>query len=80
MITAKVFVNENNEFGNPLGIVLDTEQKLNDNERQKIAADLNYSETVFIDNLDPPKIGIFNPQEKIKFAGHAVLGAVYFIN
>ena len=78
---AKVFVNEKREFGNPVGIVVDEEHKLGDEERQKIATKLNFSETVFIDSLGTtPEVNIFNPKHKVKFAGHAVLGAVYFIN
>ena len=77
----KVFVNKNNDFGNPVGIVEDTEHELNDNDRRKIAKDLNFSETVFIDNFGTePVINIFNPIHKVKFAGHAVLGTVDFIS
>lgn len=77
----KVFVDENGKFGNPVGIVVDEEHKINDEERQKLATKLNFSETVFIDSLDAtPNVSIFNPQHKVKFAGHAVLGTVYFIN
>lgn len=77
---ARVFVNNEGKFGNPVGIVLDEDQKLGDEERQKIATNLNFSETVFIDSLEEvPSISIFNPQHKVKFAGHAVLGTVFFI-
>ncbi len=78
---AKVFVDENGKFGNPVGIVIDEERKLNEEKRQKIATKLNFSETVFVDSLGTtPEISIFNPQDKVKFAGHAVLGTAYFIN
>ena len=77
----RVFVDKNNKFGNPVGIVLDEDCKLDDDQRQKVAASLNFSETVFIDKLEEiPKLSIFNPQEKVRFAGHAVLGVVSFIN
>jgi len=75
-----VFTGENGKFGSPVGIVLDENRKLNTIFRQKIAADLSLSETVFINNLNEPNISIFNPQREVAFAGHAVLGTVYLIN
>jgi predicted PhzF superfamily epimerase YddE/YHI9 len=78
---AQVFVDENGKFGNPVGIVVNDEHKIDDEERQKIATKLDFSEIVFIDSLGTiPEVSIFNPQHKVKFAGHAVLGTVYFIN
>lgn len=75
-----VFVNIDGQFGNPVGIVVDEEGKINENERQRIATKLNFSETVFINSLgNVPELSIYNPQHKVKFAGHAVLGTVYFI-
>lgn len=77
---ARVFINKDGDYGNPVGIVLDDELKLKDEERQRIAAKLNFSETVFIDSLGKiPSVSIFNPQHKVKFAGHAVLGTAYFV-
>jgi predicted PhzF superfamily epimerase YddE/YHI9 len=77
---ARVFVDKNGKFGNPVGMVIDEDRQLSDEQRQKVAAKLNFSETVFIDNLgETPVVSIFNPQHKVKFAGHAVLGTVYFI-
>lgn len=77
---ARVFVNKNSQFGNPVGIVLDEGHTLNDGERQKTSTKLGFSETVFIDSLEAiPEVSIYNPQHMVKFAGHAVLGTVYFI-
>lgn len=77
---AQVFVDKNGKFGNPVGIVVDVEQRIDAEGRQKLATKLNFSETVFIDSLDvTPCLSIFNPQHKVKFAGHAVLGTTYFI-
>lgn len=77
--SARVFVNENDQFGNPVGIVIDDQLKLDKPTRQKIAANLNYSETVFINDLVKPNIQLFNPVHEVKFAGHAVLGTAYFL-
>lgn len=76
--TAKVFVNKQGQFGNPVGIVIDDRLSLDKEKRQKIATDLNFSETVFINNLDKPDIQLFNPVHEVTFAGHAVLGTAYF--
>lgn len=77
---ARVFVDKNGKFGNPVGIVIDDEHGLSDEEKQKVATKLNFSETVFIESLGViPTVTIFNPQHKVKFAGHAVLGTAYFI-
>ncbi len=78
---AQVFVDETGKFGNPVGIVVDKDHKIDDEERQKVATKLKFSETVFIDSLGTiPEVSIFNPEHKVKFAGHAVLGTIYFIN
>lgn len=76
----KVFVDENGKFGNPVGVVINDNNKLSDEHKQKIAYELNFSETVFIDKFDKiPEVSIFNPIKKVRFAGHAVLGTAYFI-
>ncbi len=74
-----VFVNEKDNFGNPVGIIINEKQKLNKKQRQEIAAKLNYSETVFVNNLEKPSVSIFNPKSEVAFAGHAVLGTAYFL-
>lgn len=75
-----VFIDEDGKFGNPVGIVIDEHNRLSESERQKIAAKLNFSETVYIDSLSEiTEISIYNPQHKVKFAGHAVLGTAFFI-
>lgn len=76
----RVFVNQNREFGNPVGIVIDEKQEINPEDRQKIAAKLNFSESVFINNLKKGNVSIFNPITEVKFAGHALVGTAYFIN
>ena len=63
--------------GNPLGVVLDAEE-LDGPRMQRVARELNLSETVF---FLPPREGgharvrIFTPSEELPFAGHPVLGA-----
>ncbi|MCL4364600.1 PhzF family phenazine biosynthesis protein [Patescibacteria group bacterium] len=76
----RAFVNQDGEFGNPTGIVIDERQKLNSIDRQKIASKLRYTDTVFINNLEPVNISFFNPQQETKFAGDALISTSYFIN
>ena len=76
--TIYVFVNSSGDFGNPVGIVMDLNKSLSYKDRLKISHDSRYSETVFIENLDTPKISIFNPQEEVDFAGHAILGTYWY--
>lgn len=75
----RVFVDEKGKFGNPVGIVLDEKKKISQKERLKIAAKLNFSETVFINNAKTGNISIFNPIEEHTFAGHAIIGTAWFI-
>lgn len=76
----KVFVNEKGKCGNPVGVIVDTESKINIDERQKMATDSGYSEIVFINNIENREISIYTPQHEISFAGHAIVGTAFFLN
>ena len=47
----RVFVNEDGEWGNPLGVFLDG-GAVPEEERQEVAAELGFSETVFVDDRE----------------------------
>jgi predicted PhzF superfamily epimerase YddE/YHI9 len=79
MITLRVFCDANGEYGNPVGIVEDEGQKINEVERQKIALNSGYSEIVFIDDIKEGKVSIFTPVHQIPFAGHALVGTAHFL-
>lgn len=51
----KVFCAGDGRYGNPLGVVRDGRSCPDDASRQALAAELGYSETVFVD--DPEQIG-----------------------
>jgi predicted PhzF superfamily epimerase YddE/YHI9 len=77
----RVFTDQDGNFGNPLGVV-DASQAA-PGERQRIAAELGYSETVFI---DVPKSGantaharIYTPTTELPFAGHPTVGASWWL-
>lgn len=76
----RVFVDDNGKFGNPVGVIPDEEKKIDSKERQQIATKLGYSESVFINNLSLGNVSIFNPQEEVPFAGHAMVGTAWLIN
>lgn len=75
-----VFTNENGEFGNPVGIIVDTENKIDNKNRQQMAIDSGFSEIVFLNNLETKDVSIFSPTRQIPFAGHALVGTSYFFN
>jgi len=75
----RVFVNETGLFGNPVGIVIDERQEISRDDRQKITRDSGFSECVFVEDTQTGKVSIYNPQQEVNFAGHALVGAAYFI-
>ena len=81
VVVLRVFTDTNGDFGNPLGVVDAATAAAAD--RQRIAAQLGYSETVFI---DLPKSGsttahahIFTPATELPFAGHPTVGAAWWL-
>jgi len=68
--------------GNPLAVVFDAEG-LSDEAMQRIAAEFNLSETVFVLPADNPTHGarlrIFTPRHEMPFAGHPTVGTAVAI-
>jgi trans-2,3-dihydro-3-hydroxyanthranilate isomerase len=68
--------------GNPLATFVDCES-LSDQEMQKIAKEINFSETTFITsrqaNHGAYDVRIFTPNAEVEFAGHPTLGTAYII-
>jgi trans-2,3-dihydro-3-hydroxyanthranilate isomerase len=73
---------ENKYEGNQLAVVRGGAQ-FSDELMQKIAKEMNYSETTFIvsekEQEDGYAVRIFTPEEEIPFAGHPTLGTAYII-
>ena len=70
------FVKEG-QGGNPAGVVLDAGD-LDEAEMQRIAADLDYSETAFIFPRNEPNVydvRFFAPQQEVPFCGHATIAS-----
>jgi trans-2,3-dihydro-3-hydroxyanthranilate isomerase len=67
--------------GNQLGVFTDA-PSLSSEQMQRLARELNFSETVFV--LSPKQGGdarlrIFTPEHELQFAGHPVLGSAFVI-
>jgi predicted PhzF superfamily epimerase YddE/YHI9 len=75
----RVFTDEHGNHGNPLGVVLDT-TSLDDARRQAIATELNFSETVFVDDLEQAQLRIFTPATEIPLAGHPLVGTAWLLS
>jgi predicted PhzF superfamily epimerase YddE/YHI9 len=74
----RVFVGENDAGGNPLGVFLDGHEVPED-ARQGVAADLGFSETVFVEDAARGELRIFTPKEELPFAGHPLVGTAWLL-
>lgn len=74
----RVFVAPDGSHGNPLGVFLDGRAIAAD-ARQDVAADLGFSETVFVDDADRGVIRIFTPAAELPFAGHPTVGTAWLL-
>jgi predicted PhzF superfamily epimerase YddE/YHI9 len=74
----RVFVNEEDEWGNPLGVFLDG-GAVPEEARQGVAAELGYSETVFVEDRETGRVRIFTPGVELPFAGHPSVGTAWLL-
>ncbi|HEX6868754.1 MAG TPA: PhzF family phenazine biosynthesis protein [Candidatus Limnocylindrales bacterium] len=78
----RVFVGPDGRGGNPLGVFVDGAAIAPD-RRQAIAAELGFSETVFVDDIDAGTgiavVRIFTPATEIPFAGHPTVGTSWLL-
>lgn len=77
----RVFTDSDGNFGNPLGMV--DASKVERRHRQRLATQLGYSETIFV---DLPSAGattahatIYTPRTEIAFAGHPTVGVSWWL-
>lgn len=75
----RVFTDPHSRFGNPLGIV--SADAVAPNDRQQFAADLGFSETVFVDFTEPDTASatIYTPAVELPFAGHPTVGLSWWL-
>jgi predicted PhzF superfamily epimerase YddE/YHI9 len=74
----KVFVGEGGAGGNPLGVFLRGDE-VPEHERQGVAADLGFSETVFVEDANAGRLRIFTPADELPFAGHPLVGTAWLL-
>lgn len=74
----RVFTDADGRFGNLLGVVLEP-AGLSVGERQAIAAELGYSETVFVDDVESARVQLFTPAAELAFAGHPLVGLSWLL-
>ncbi len=61
--------------GNPAGVVLDA-SALSDEEMQRIAAEVGFSETAFLTRTgDAYDVRYFSPEAEVAFCGHATIAS-----
>jgi predicted PhzF superfamily epimerase YddE/YHI9 len=77
----RVFTDGCGNYGNPLGVV--DADLVQPTDRQRIATELGYSETIFV-NLPEPGMStatanIFTPATELPFAGHPAVGASWWL-
>jgi len=65
-------------MGNPLGVFLGGPE-VAEPDRQQVAADLGFAETVFVDDPRRGEIRIFTPAAEVPFAGHPVVGTAWIL-
>jgi predicted PhzF superfamily epimerase YddE/YHI9 len=78
MHVLRVFVNEDGEWGNPLGIFLDG-AAIPEPRRQDVAAELDFSETVFVEDRASGRLRIHTPAVELPFAGHPAVGTAWLL-
>ena len=74
----RVFTRPDGGGGNPLGVFLDG-GAVADADRQGVAADLGFSETVFVDDAASGACRIFTPATELDFAGHPSVGTAWLL-
>jgi predicted PhzF superfamily epimerase YddE/YHI9 len=74
----RVFVDEGGAGGNPLGVFLEGGE-IPEQDRQKVAADLGFSETVFVEYPGRGALRIFTPTSELPFAGHPLVGTAWLL-
>lgn len=74
----KVFTGVGGAGGNPLGVFLDAAGWTAE-RRQSIAADLGFSETVFVSDAERGELRIHTPAVELPLAGHPLVGTAWLL-
>jgi predicted PhzF superfamily epimerase YddE/YHI9 len=76
----RVFCDARRGYGNELAVVRDGSKIPGETERQAMAAELGFSETVFVDDPERGVIDIYAPGLRLPFAGHPCVGAAWLLD
>lgn len=74
----RVFVAPGGGGGNPLGMFVE-DAGIPADRRQAVAADLGFSETVFVEDAAEGTLRIFTPTTELPFAGHPLVGTSWLL-
>jgi len=75
-----VFCGGDGRYGNALGVVRDPRAYPDQASRQALAAELGFSETVFVDDPERGVVDIYTPGLRLPFAGHPLVGAAWLLD
>jgi len=76
----RVFTSKNGQYGSPAGVIIDEGSHISPQERQSIATQLGFSETVFVNRKSPAKVSIYGLQNEVNFAGAPLLGTAWLLS
>lgn len=74
----RVFVSAPGRGGNPLGVFLDA-SSFAESDYQPVAAELGFSETVFVTDRGSARLRIFTPALELPLAGHPLVGTSWLL-
>ncbi len=74
----RVFTDPDGRFGNPLGVI--DGAAVPQAERLRVAAELGFSETVYVDDAATGTIRIFSASGEMAFAGHPTVGVAWWLH
>jgi predicted PhzF superfamily epimerase YddE/YHI9 len=75
----RVFVGDHGRGGNPLG-VFGEGHGIAEADMQAVAADLGFSETVFVEDTARGVLRIFTPAVELPLAGHPLVGTAWLLH
>lgn len=76
----RVFCGGDGRHGNALGVVREGRDYPDVASRQALAAELGFSETVFVDDPERGFVDIYTPGLRLPFAGHPLVGAAWLLD
>lgn len=80
LYVVRVFCGPDGNHGNLLGVVPEGTAIPSRPDRQALAAELGFSETVFVDDPAQGKVDIYTPGARLRFAGHPLVGTAWLLS